>query len=424
MRAIRGAICAEANTRVAIYAATQTLLRTIVERNRLERHELVSVFFTMTPDLDAEYPAYAARDMGWAEIPMLGAVETSVPGALTRVIRVLLLAEGDAAARHVYLGRAAQMRPDLAGPGDETLWNGHAREPHISEPRGSASSGTLLVVGLGLVGGSIAGGARRAGIFGRVAGYDPDREVAARARARGLVDDLPEWTAAAAEADLIVLATPLGALPGWVRDVGRVARAGTVVTDVGSLKRDVVSAMDELPSAIRAVGGHPMAGSERTGVDAADPRLFEGAPWALVPTRRTDDDALARVRALVRALGARPVPVAAEEHDRAVAVTSHLPALVACALALAAGRAAGMRPAVVGLVGPGFRSTTRLAAAPPALSADLLTGNRAHVAEDARELIRALEEILDVARDRHALHELLRRARDERRRLAPEPPEG
>lgn len=421
MRAIRGAICAGENTREAIYEATHTLLREIVARNGLERREIVSVFFTMTPDLDAEYPAYAARDMGWTDVPMLGAVETPVPGALARAIRVLVLADGAGRARHVYLGRAVGMRPDLAEPEDGRKWNGLA---HETGSEAAARLGTLLVVGLGLVGASLAGGARRSGLFARVLGADPDAAAAAGAQARGLVDGVVPPGEGLPAADLVVLAAPLRDLPELVRAAGAGARDGAVITDVGSLKAPVVRAMDELPARVRAVGGHPMAGRERAGVEAADPRVFEGAPWALVPTRRTDEDALERVRALVEAVGARPVIVGAEEHDRAVAVTSHLPALVACALALTAGRAAEARPAIAALVGPGFRSATRLAAAPAGLTADLLEGNRAALTDAARELHAAVEELLAATRDRRALEAIVHRAGELRRLLVPGSSEG
>lgn len=414
MRAIRGAICAERNTREAIYAATQTLLHAIVERNGLTPRAIVSVFFTMTPDLDAEYPAYAARDMGWTDVPMLGAVETPVPGALTRVIRALLLAQGDGESRHVYLGHAVQMRPDLAQPGDERKWNGSA----VHEPAASGR-GTLLVIGLGLIGASLAAAARRAGVYTRVRGADLDPGVGKRAAALGHVDEVVEPGRALADADLVVLAAPPRALPGLVREAGDRVRRGAVITDVGSVKGPVVRAMDALPEGVGAVGGHPMAGSERSGVDAADARLFEGAPWALVSTRRTDDAALEAVRRLIAAVGARPVPVDAAEHDRAVAVTSHLPALAACALALAADRAAEATPAVRALVGPGFRSATRLAAAPPALTADLLGGNRAALADAARAFLGAVEEILAAAGEPLELEPLVSRAGEVRARLAP-----
>ncbi len=261
MRAIRGAICAAANTREEIYAATQTLLREIVARNGLDPSSVVSVFFTMTPDLDAEYPAYAARDMGWGDIPMLGAVETPVAGALTGVIRALILARDSGLARHVYLGRAAQMRPELTEPGDEMKWNGLA---HAGEPGSREDRGTLLVIGLGLIGGSLAVAARRSRLFGRVWGVEADPGAAATARARGLVDAVVAEETGLREADLIVLAAPQRVLPELVRAAGARARDGAVLTDVGSLKLPVVRAMEELPGGIRAVGGGlpPLSGGD------------------------------------------------------------------------------------------------------------------------------------------------------------------
>lgn len=415
MRGIRGAICARANTREAIAEATQTLLREIVERNRLKGNAIVSVFFTMTPDLDAEYPAYAARDMGWAEVPMLGAVETPVPGAPKRVIRALVLARGSAAPRHVYLGRASRMRPDLTEPGDAQRWDGLEA---AGQPRGEL--GRLLVVGLGLIGGSLAGAARRSGLFREVVGADVDAAAQARARARGLVDSVAESESEAMrEVDLIVLAAPLEDLPGLVRRVGQAAHEGAIVTDVGSLKVPVVRAMDELPPGIRAVGGHPMAGSERDGVEGADASLFEGAPWALVPTRRTDGTALERVRRMVIGLGARPVVLDATEHDRALTFTSHLPALLACACARLAGRAAESLPAIRALVGPAFRDATRVAAAGVRLTADLLGSDPERLAHATDGLITALRELVAAAGRRDDLESAISEARELRTRLVP-----
>lgn len=414
MRGIRGAICARANTREAIAEATQTLLREIAQRNRLRRADIVSVLFTMTPDLNAEYPAYAARDMGWLEVPMLGAMETPVPGAPRRAIRALVLARGTAPTRHVYLGRASQMRPDLAEPGDAERWDG----VEAAGVRGQL--GRLLVIGLGLIGGSLAAAARQSGLFAEVVGSDVDPDVRTEASRRGLIDSVAESEAAGmGEADLIVLAAPLQALPELVRKAARAARDGAIVTDVGSLKAPVVAAMDELPPTVRAVGGHPMAGSERRGVGAADASLFEGPPWALVPTRRTDGDALERVQQMVIGLGARPVVLSAAEHDQAVTFTSHLPALLACALARVAGAALGALPAVAALVGPAFRDATRVAAADVRLTAELLGADPDRLAQVGAALTRELGRLVTAAQRRDALDALLSEARDSRLRLVP-----
>lgn len=121
VRGIRGAHRVDANTRESILAATRELLRSICQANPgLHPDEIVSVFFTLTPDLNAVYPAYAARQLGWMQVPLLSAQEVSVPGAMSRVVRVLIHWNTDrpqSAIRHVYLGEAARLRPDLAGGG-------------------------------------------------------------------------------------------------------------------------------------------------------------------------------------------------------------------------------------------------------------------------------------------------------------------
>lgn len=114
MRAIRGAITAETNSRDAICAATQHLLAEIARRNTLAPDEVISAFFTLTPDLDADFPARAARAMGW-DVPMLDMQELPVPGSLPRCIRVLLHVDLDREVRHAYLGEARALRPDLEG---------------------------------------------------------------------------------------------------------------------------------------------------------------------------------------------------------------------------------------------------------------------------------------------------------------------
>ncbi len=118
MRGIRGAICAEANTREAVFGATRTLLTTMIERNEIDIERIASIFLTATPDLTAEFPAYAVRDIGLSMVPLLCASEINVPGAMKSVIRILIHVDIDksqAQIKHCYLGEAARLRPDLAG---------------------------------------------------------------------------------------------------------------------------------------------------------------------------------------------------------------------------------------------------------------------------------------------------------------------
>jgi monofunctional chorismate mutase len=393
MKAIRGAICAKENTREAIYQATQRLLQAIVERNGLKPSQIVAAFFTMTPDLNADFPAYAARDMGWTEVSMLGAQESLVPGGLDRAIRVLLLADATGSPRHTYLGRAAAMRPDLTEPGDAAAWDAVERESP-SKPGGGA--GRLLVVGLGLIGGSVAAAARRAGLYAEIRGYDRDRRTESMAADLGLIDgaggDLDDEMA---EADLVVLALPVGEIVSLLNSIDGSSRfkPGCVVTDVGSTKEEIVAAMNTLPGGVRAVGGHPMAGGTRSGPAAAHADLFSDARWALVETESTDDDAMEKVERLVRAAGARPVILTAAEHDRLVAVTSGMPGLLAVALVRLA---AAERAAVGGdrlLVGPGFVGASRLAAGDPSMTAHMLASNAANLRNSIEETIEILRQL-------------------------------
>lgn len=388
MIGIRGAIRVERNDRDAIYRDTQRLLREIMDRNGLTEDDIVSAFFTMTPDLNADFPAYAARQMGWTRVPMLGAQETAVPGALDRTIRVLVQAGGEGPVHHVYLGEAASMRPDLAEEGDATRDLDHSVsvEPEF---------GPLLVVGLGLVGGSVALAVRRAGVFSEVLGQDRAEESLVKARRAGAVDQASDDpTAHLGRADAVLLAIPVGEIRGWIREFGPRLARGTVIVDVGSTKREIVEAMSDLPAGVEAVGAHPMAGSEESGMGAARPDLFHGRRWALVETDRTGDRARRIVRALVEAVGGVPFWTGASVHDATVARTSHLPYLASVALArLAAEEGAASPEEIRALVGPGLKDMTRLAASDPVLMAEILVSNWSEVRRALERYGEALQEL-------------------------------
>jgi prephenate dehydrogenase len=220
------------------------------------------------------------------------------------------------------------------------------------------------VVGLGLIGGSVAlaAGAR---------GYDRDAGVRERARRRG-IETADSLAAAVSGADLVVTAAPIAGTLDLLLEVSELAR-GAVLTDCASLKRPIVAAAQTLRAAVRFVAGHPMAGGRGQGVEAADPGIFRERPWILVRTERSDDDAVAAVGAFVHSLGARPVVLGAEAHDRVMTWVSHLPQAVSSALARAASRGAGTDLAA--LAGPGLLDTTRLAGEPAALALELALAN-------------------------------------------------
>jgi prephenate dehydrogenase len=186
--------------------------------------------------------------------------------------------------------------------------------------------------------------------------------------------------------ELVVLAVPPAALPDVIADVAAWAHAGLLLSDVTSVKGPV----RELARAhhLRYVGGHPMAGNEHSGWAASDPRLLAGAAWVLCLEEDTDLDDWLRLARLVTGLGALAVPCTAADHDRAVAAVSHLPHLLAAALATTAAD----DPLALALAAGSFRDGTRVAAAPPALSAAMCAGNAAAVSAALRAAMARLEE--------------------------------
>lgn len=235
----------------------------------------------------------------------------------------------------------------------------------------------VAIVGLGLLGGSIGLALGREDGTGPVIGVARDEETIARAHALGMIDEgTTDLAAGVEDADLIVFATPVRAVPELVRQCAPSLKEGAVVTDVGSTKAELCRIVPPLlPKGVTYVGGHPMAGSERTGLEAADPYLFENAIYVLTPTS-DDDEPLNRVRAFVQALGAQPLVMDAGHHDHIVAAISHLPHIVAAALVGAVADAAEAEPRTLALAAGGFRDTTRIASGDPAMWRDICLTNR------------------------------------------------
>jgi prephenate dehydrogenase len=242
-----------------------------------------------------------------------------------------------------------------------------------------------VVAGLGLVGGSLARALRRAGY--EVRGFDRPSVLRRARAARVLSAGFTRLEPALRGADLLVLAAPPRANLRLLRRLARTAPPELVITDVTSVKREVVAAARRL-GLRRFVGGHPIAGNEGRGFAASSAELFRGRAWALTPEGAAPR-ALRAVREMVRAAGARPVTVSAAEHDRALAFLSHLPQVAAWAL-----HAAAARDPVAhlwrGLAGPGFRDMTRLARSPRGLWREILAANRDEAARALAAFSRAL----------------------------------
>jgi prephenate dehydrogenase len=260
--------------------------------------------------------------------------------------------------------------------------------------------GRVAVLGCGHIGGSLALALRRYGVARRVIGYD-----AAGASAT-LVDEVAASAAEAVEGtDLVVLAVPVRAIPELAREIAAHTAPGTIVTDVGSTKAEIVAACEAVLGA-RFVGGHPMAGTERSGPASADAQLFEGRTVVLTPTRRTVAVAADEVATMWRAVGARVTSLGPAAHDAAIAAVSHLPHVAAFALA---GTLADEASRLAGLAGGSFDSGTRVAASAPAAWVEILLANRAALApwiEHFAARVEALRAAV-VAEDADALAALL-----------------
>ena len=241
----------------------------------------------------------------------------------------------------------------------------------------------VVVVGAGLIGGSIARDLRRLRLARRTVALDRSEENARRALEIGLVDEATTDARAAVEgADLVVLAVPVGAMGDVARAIGPALRADAVVTDVGSVKTPVAGLVGAHLDVRRFVPAHPVAGTENSGPDAALDGLFVGRWCILTPDGRVDPAAVARVATLWRALGARVEFMDAAHHDQVLAVTSHLPHLLAFNLINTAGSIETvLEREVLKYAAGGFTDFTRIAASDPTLWRDVFLSNRDAVLE-------------------------------------------
>lgn len=279
----------------------------------------------------------------------------------------------------------------------------------------------ITVIGCGLMGGSFALAAHAVPGVQAVTVVDRRPAVVERARELGVGTHWSTDVAAAvADADLVVIATPVPTITQVALDASKWMRSGAVLTDLGSVKSNLVVELEgALPSDIPFIGGHPMAGSEASGVDAADGTLFQGATYLLTPTVGVQEAAFGVLGDLLRQMGARVLAVAPELHDRLVAVVSHLPQLLASLLMAHAADTADDRDAVLALTAGGFRDVTRVAASDPDLWTGILRENRVAVLEQLiryAERLESLRRLLEVD-DEERLHRFLADARRARRSL-------
>ena len=236
---------------------------------------------------------------------------------------------------------------------------------------------SVTIVGLGLMGGSLAAALKARGVVRTVCGVSRRRETIQRAVQLGYVDrGTTELREGVRGAQIVILAVPVRTIVGMITQLGEMLPQGCMLMDLGSTKTAVCHAMDNLPSHIQPIGGHPMCGKEKSGLDAAETSLYEGAPFVLTPLTRTNEDTIELASTLVKAIGAHPLLLEAERHDRLVAAISHLPYLLAITLVSVA-ESIGMKDdRVWDLAASGFQDTSRLAASDVQMMMDIVLTNR------------------------------------------------
>lgn len=253
----------------------------------------------------------------------------------------------------------------------------------------------LALIGVGMIGGSLAGAWRRCGVVDEVVGFDIDPGALAAARARGLIDTGAETVAdALPAAGLVLVATPVGAMRQAFAALAQGLPPRAIVTDVGSTKASVIAeARTALGDAFaRFVPAHPIAGKELPGVEHADTGLFAGRRVVVTPTDETDPAAVAQVEGFFAATGARVERMDAAEHDLTFAAVSHLPHLLSFALVAAIGQGPdGSRRLAYG--GAGFRDFTRIAAASPVMWRDICVANRQALGQELRRYRAVLDQL-------------------------------
>lgn len=276
----------------------------------------------------------------------------------------------------------------------------------------------LAIVGAGLIGGSFAAALKQAGMVGEVIGLGRRRETLEQAKSLGLIDVIAESPAQVGDADMVMLATPMAQMQSVLQDIAPHLGAETIVTDAGSTKSDVIAAARRIlgEKFSRFVPGHPIAGAESNGPQAARADLFRGRNVVLCPVAETDPVALERITALWQAAGAQVAQMDASRHDRIFAAVSHLPHLAAFALVdeLAARPEAGD---FFRFAASGFRDFTRIAGSSPELWRDVALANRETLLAELAAYRGKLDEIAAALEkgDAAALEEIFSRASKVRR---------
>jgi prephenate dehydrogenase len=253
----------------------------------------------------------------------------------------------------------------------------------------------ITIIGPGLIGGSIGLACKEKGLAETVVGVGRSLPHLEKAVNLGAVDSFELGLASGvAEADLVILAIPVGAMPGILSNIAEHLKPGSVVTDAGSTKARITEAAERLmPPGVCFVGGHPIAGRENSGVEAASASLFVGAKSILTPTSNTNPRALSLVRELWEQLGAKVVLMDVDQHDRILAIISHLPHMVAYCLVNTLADLDEREEELIALAAGGFKDFTRIAASDPSMWRDICLDNSRYIVDAIEHFQLTLEKL-------------------------------
>ena len=244
----------------------------------------------------------------------------------------------------------------------------------------------IAIIGLGLMGGSLALALK--GKCATLYGIDSDHATLEFALAKQVVDQADTDPAKLLpRADLVILATPVQVILDFIQKLPSLTQNSCIVLDLGSTKKDILQAMSTMPERFDVIGGHPICGKEKLGLENADSDLYRNAPFIVTPLERANSRAKSAIKQIISAIGAHLIEMTAEEHDRALAFTSHLPFLISSAFVQS------VPQGLSGLIGTGFRSTSRLAGTPSQMMLGVLQSNRENILFALRKFQKELASI-------------------------------
>ena len=278
----------------------------------------------------------------------------------------------------------------------------------------------MVIIGVGLIGGSLALACKREGIVSEIIGVGRREENLRKALELNAIDSYTfQAEKAVRDADLVVLATPVGSFIKLVEEMGPHLSSGAIITDVGSVKAPLMEIEDIIPPAVHFVGAHPIAGREKSGIGAASPDLFKNAKCILTPTEKTDRDSLERISSLWKAVGAVVSYMSPDRHDRVFAAVSHLPHVVAYALVNTLVEMEKAEDGVIAFSAGGFKDFTRIAASHPEMWRDICLMNRKNIIEMIDRYEEALKRLKTFMEDENGegLYEAFMKAKDMRENI-------